>query len=96
MGPGRAVGPEPVGSAAGRGPTSAARRPRRCPSYLQLRGSQGLVQSQELCFSPSSLKSLQQDAGPDLGEGQAPVHLSKAALNVLPHVEQLLFRQGEG
>lgn len=65
-------------------------------SYLQLRGSQGLVQPQELCFSPGSLKLLQQDTGPDFGQSQAPVHLSEAAVNFLPHPEQLLFRQGEG
>lgn len=28
-----------------------------------------------------------------LGEGQAPVHLSEAAVNFLPHPKQLLFRQ---
>ena len=68
----------------------------RCPSYLQLRGGHGLVQFQELCFSPSRLESLQQDSGPDFGEGQAPVHLSEAAVNFLPQPKQLLFRQGEG
>lgn len=79
------------------------RRPRfctheapRCPSYLQLRGGQRLVQFQELCFSPCGLKLLQQDSGPDFGKGQAPVHLSEAAVNFLPHPEQLLFGQGEG
>lgn len=65
-------------------------------SYLQLRGSQGLVQPPELCFSPDSLELLQQGTGPDLGQSQAPVHLSKAAVNFLPQPEQLVFRQGEG
>ena len=91
------------GTGAGFYSLSSWRRPCLCqheaprrPSYLQLRGGHGLVQFEELCFSPSCLELLQQDSGPDFGEGQAPVHLSEAAVNFLPHPKQLLFGQGEG
>lgn len=89
------MGPDCTGSASGRRPTPATRPP-RCPSYLQLGGSQGLVQFQELCLSPSSLEPLQQHPGPDFGEGQAPVHLREAAVHLLPHPQQLLLGQREG
>lgn len=76
---------------AGQGPPHPPR-----PAYLQLRGGRGLVHFLELRFSPSRVKLLQQDAGADPGEGQAPVHLHEAAVDVLPRPEQLLFGQGEG
>lgn len=67
--------------------------PNKHTPYLQLRHSQSLVQFPELCFPPGHLHLLLQHPCTDSGEGQAPVQLGEAALCLLPHPEQVFFRQ---